>query len=173
MDIENSITVLESNDIPTLSYSGATAAVAEITSNQKRTERLLKLLTGTPSPFDVKELTGFYLSYLVQNIVKIHRGYASFPLSELLNESYESALVMHARVETGDMQFVKAVSEEQQATSDNPHPKGQKKERAIQIYQDMIDNGGRQAIMQCYMDELDMSKAGAMTYFYLARKHFA
>jgi len=50
--------------------------------------------------------------------------------------------------------------------------KGAKQEEAARIYQE-VEGGEKKVIIERFMAELDMSKAGATTYFYNMRKKFS
>lgn len=47
--------------------------------------------------------------------------------------------------------------------------KGWKKAEAVKIYQNMTENETRHDIIQKFMDQLDMTKQGATTYWYIAK----
>lgn len=115
------------------------------------------------------------VGYVIQVAIQHHiDGAASSPL-----DIYHEATA-RAEVYVKENPWVFAVKEEEVKLDANGKPKrkkGAKQEEAARIFQEMTEGVDpadvRKEVIGAFMEELDMSKAGATTYFYNMRKKFA
>lgn len=114
------------------------------------------------------------VGYVIQ--VAIERNLAGEDVTPL--EIYEDA-TGRAKVYVAENPWVFAVKEEEVKLDANGKPKrkkGAKQEEAARIFQEMVEGNDpadvRKDIIAAFMEQLDMSKAGATTYFYNMRKKF-
>ncbi|MEM4258085.1 MAG: hypothetical protein QXL17_02900 [Candidatus Thermoplasmatota archaeon] len=177
--MHNPITVLEKYCVNTQDYTRAVQDVRVLWSTGKQYRDAIVELVGDVSEvgsFDDLTAKYFYL-YLVQNIVR-----NELDPSLIVNEAFQSALKMVDRLRNGDMQYALglednailngavAVNENGETVSVRSGRKGEKKDRAIQLYSENKDKLSRNEMIELFMKELDMSKAGATTYVYNCKK---
>lgn len=136
-------------------------------------EANLSDLTGTSVSYDNKRIAKYTYLYFIQNAIKLSQNTDRGDAVALLEKSNADAVHY---IKNNKWVF---------AAEDNPdnapakvdsngkpkRKKGAKQEEAARIYQ---ENKGKDKkdIIQKFMDELDMSKAGATTYFYNMKKKF-
>lgn len=111
---------------------------------------------------DLRQLEYTYY-YIVQNLVKNHKNSVDESNDELYARSYKQACDF-----IGQHEWAFAVGQVDDNGERKPRNKT-KQELALEIYQDNIDEG-KKAIIDLFIKDLDMSKAGATTYFYNLRK---
>lgn len=126
----------------------------------------------------IKELIGFDLVtderqtkytflYLIQDIIK-----ELYNTDKLDNEGLFLSAQTKALFFIRDNPWTFAQPEETIKVDVEGKPKrkkGAKQEEAMRIYKENIDEG-KKAVIELFMSELDMSKAGATTYFYNTKK---
>ena len=183
--MQNPIAVLQKKGINITNYLGAVQNVKELNwTNGKQYREAITELAGDVSEFGAfDDLTAkyFYL-YLVQNVVRRHTGVDVVTAEQLLSNSFSSALNMAERVRHGDMSFAASlednaalicgtiVDENGEVVQVRSGRKGEKKDRAIELYTTNRDKITRNEMIALFMKELDMSKAGATTYVYNCKK---
>lgn len=111
--------------------------------------------------------TKYSFLYLIQDTIKTSFTTDSFNMEKILHNASEKALTFIA-----ENSWHWAEPEENikvDGTGKQKRKKGAKQEQALHIYKDNISKG-KKDVIELFMSELDMSKAGATTYFYNTRK---
>jgi hypothetical protein len=130
-------------------------------------ERLIHVLTGVQRTYTDQRDARYCFLYLIQETIRKSDNTDRFDMPTLLIYAEERAY-----------KFIKenpwhwAVVEEEVKLDSSGKPKrkkGAKQVEALRIYNENIF-AGKKAIIELFMSELDMSKAGATTYFYNTRK---
>jgi len=124
-------------------------------------------LTDSTTSFENQRQAKYSFLYLVQNIIKKSNNTNVLDTKMLLSES-----TFQAKNYIQNNPWVFAQAEVVTKVDSNGKPKrkkGAKQIAALEIYKANI-NEDKKVIIQMFMDELDMSKAGATTYFYNAKK---
>jgi hypothetical protein len=112
-------------------------------------------------------LTKYTFLYLIQDIIKTSFNTDNIDMTSLILSSSDKAEKFIA-----ENPWVFAVPDEVVKVDDAGKPKrkkGAKQEEALRIYKENISEG-KPKIIELFMSELDMSKAGATTYFYNTKK---
>jgi hypothetical protein len=112
--------------------------------------------------------------YVVQKAIRTHLWGEPVEGEDLLTPSIVEADKLLHRLTEGDLTFVRATLEDKPRVDAAGNPKkkkGAKQELAAELYQKNKDKD-RKEIIQIFVDEIGMSKAGATTYFYNMRKQF-
>lgn len=107
--------------------------------------------------------------YVVQEAVTRHVGGFGVDADDVFDVATQKAEKLIA-----EMPWVFAKPEEEvklDAAGKPKRKKGAKQEAAAEIYKEM-KGGDKKDIIERFMKDLDMSKAGATTYFYNMRKKF-
>lgn len=161
------ISILARKGITTTSFSGAVQDIKEKDQTVFNWQRELNDLMGELA-FDIddEELLRYTYLYVVQAVVRNHILKGPIDYKQLMQKAFDDAKVMVYRVNEGDMSFVKATGEDDSGIG----RKASKGDMAVEIFNRLKENGGKKAIIQAFMDELDMSKAGATTYYYATKK---
>lgn len=188
--MQDPIKTLEQQMVNVKSDISAVQDVAKFQMTGKGYRGAIENLVGDVSDVgEFNDLTAkyFYL-YLVQNIVRKHNTVTNDDASTLVARSFQSAKTMTDRVCGGDLAYI-ALHEENAVllggtvemkesgevviTQVRSGRKGDKKERACQLYRDNVIKLDRTALIELFMTELEMSKAGATTYVYNCKKDCA
>ncbi len=120
---------------------------------------------------EVEALHSFTLLYLVQESIR-----ASFDTDAVEGDRMYPIAVAKAYRFITENPWVFATPEEDEevldpVTGKAKMKKGKKQELAMELYKEYLDEG-RDKIIQVFQDELDMSKAGARTYYYNMRNKY-
>jgi hypothetical protein len=113
--------------------------------------------------------------YVIQNAVRAKMNQSVVEGDDLLYPAIDQANKLLERLTTGDLQFVRATLDEVPKVDSVGNPKkkkGAKQELAASLYVKYQDKP-RKEIIQLFIDEIGMSKAGATTYFYNMKKRFS
>lgn len=105
-------------------------------------------------------------AYLVDALVKLHNAKETDAMVAVVNRAMHKATLLYNRVTTGDMSYVIAKSERDEALS--PH-QSSKQDRAKDLYEIHKDKTRRE-IIDVFVKELGMSKAGGSTYYQSLKK---
>ena len=136
---------------------------------QSQYEGMIKDVTGVEQKFNDHRDAKYTFLYLVQETIRKSTSTDIFDMDALLEYAFTRA-----------QKFIKenpwhwAEPEEEQKVDASGKPKrkkGAKQEEAARIYNENKADG-KKAIIDLFMSELDMSKAGATTYFYNMKKKF-
>ena len=81
----------------------------------------------------------------------------------------------YERVLDGQHKFYKIVNAPVVSKTTNPSPikvakSGTKAERAVDLYKSLGENPSKESVIELFIRELNMTKAGATTYFYATKK---
>lgn len=169
----NPIDILQDAEIPTHSYL---AAIKHLNSFADKTLEQYKSaitdLTGIAYSTDDFRQTKYTYLYLVQELVRAHTK--SIPISP--EDVLECASTKAASFISGNS-YVFAEPEDVYTDGDGipKRKKGTKQDEALRIYKEHMNDGkeAKATIISLYQTELDMTKAGATTYFYSTRKKIA
>ncbi len=111
--------------------------------------------------------------YLVQNFVK-QRDIGPIIIKNIIEKSLKDTANIISRIYGGDLSYVLFLEENGGGNVNGDGTpviptrgrKGQKKEKAAELYKQNNDKCSRKEMIALFMKELDMSKPGATTYFY-------
>jgi hypothetical protein len=117
-----------------------------------------------------ERLARYTLLYLVQESVRVHLQGTVPDGSEMFNVAMDKAVNF---IRNNPWVFAQPeVEEKVDAVTGKPKmKKGKKQEMAIELYKKHVAEG-RDKIIEVFQQEMDMSKAGARTYYYNMRKKF-
>ena len=164
----NPIKQISEYGIPVNSYIAAIQYMNDRSDlEQSQYENMIKNLTGVERKFDNHRDAKYTVLYLIQETIRKSNSTNKFNMSEILDFAYERAKSFIA-----SNPWHWAEPEEVQKVDSNGKPKrkkGAKQEEALRIYKENVD-AGKAKIIELFMSELDMSKAGATTYFYNTKK---
>lgn len=182
--MHNPIAVLEKRGIDVRTHLGAVQdARAFNWTNGKQYRDAIAELAGDVSEFGAfDDLTAkFFYLYLVENVVKRHNNESNISAENIVSESMSSALKMNERIRTGDFAYLAklednaallagtVIGEDGEVIVVRSGRKGEKKDRALDLYK-ANSKLSRNEMIELFMKELDMSKAGATTYVYNCKK---
>ena len=136
-------------------------------------EGIVELVGDAVDQTQIDDRSARYLYYyLVQNFVK-QRDTGIFDTKAVIEKSLSDTANIIKRIYGGDLSYVLLL--EEYKTDTNPDGtlkqvtrgrRGDKKNRALALYKKNKDALSRKEIIALFMEELDMSKAGATTYYY-------
>jgi hypothetical protein len=175
----NVIDQLQAYDIPHTSFVQAIRHMREHCNEQTLDQDYLMLqnLTGIEvklahsEPGKVETLVKTTLWYVIQDAIK--SNHAGLPTD---GETIVDLAIKHADQYLIENPWIFAKPEDDEPTLDPitgkaKMKKGKKQEVAIELYKANVSEG-KDKIIQVFQDELDMSKAGARTYYYNMKKKF-
>jgi hypothetical protein len=128
---------------------------------------MIEELTGHGINIADPRQTKYSFLYIIQDIINTSFNTDAIDLHSILLTAQDKAKKFIA-----ENPWVFAVVEETIKVDNTGKPKrkkGAKQEEALRIYKENISEG-KQKIIELFMSELDMSKPGATTYFYNAKK---
>jgi len=134
---------------------------------QSQYENMIETLTGFGNDFPDHRIAKYTFLYLIQETIRESNNTDKFDMGKLLTLSFNRA-----------EKFIKenpwhwAQPDEVVKVDDAGKPKrkkGAKQEMALELYKEYIEEG-KPKVIDMFMSELDMSKAGATTYFYNTKK---
>lgn len=171
----NPIKVLEREGVRTTSYIGASQDIMDKQlSARERLARISDLIGFLPD-VEMSDLQARYFhAYIVNDIVKAHLAKEELTDKRLLDISLTAskrADTLHNRVTVGDMKYVTAMDEDGESKRREFKDGKNKQELAYDIYVENIALK-RMDIIILMMEALDMSKAGATTYYQNSKKQF-
>lgn len=114
--------------------------------------------------------------YLVQSIViQYDEGIGDVNINNAVRDARSNTKKMIVRVTDGDLAFVNPANWEGESTlrpalTKKKNKKGRKKKACADLYRKNKDTKSRKEIIELFMKKLDMSKAGATTYFHNCKK---
>jgi hypothetical protein len=177
----NVIEQIEAYDIPTHSYI---AAIQYMTDDPGRyadvslEEAVVMIQNIVGFSIDVENAgfefdqraANYILAYLVQESIRAHLQGSTPDSLDIYNLAIDKALSF---IENNPWVFAKPEEEERidEATGKPKMKKGKKQEIAADLYKQYREEG-KDKIIEVFQAELDMSKAGARTYYYNMRKKF-
>lgn len=181
------IAVLAAKKFDTTNHLAAVQDVSAKNFSARQYRDAIAELVGDVTEFgSFDDLTAkFFYKYLVQNLVQRHNNADDKrPIEVVIQLSFEHATKMCERVRVGDFAFAQKLEDnaafiagntvDEQSGEVIPQVrtgrKGEKRDRAIVLYQQHKDKLDRNGMIDLFMKELDMSKAGATTYVYMAKK---
>jgi len=154
--------------IPTSSYCAAIRYLNDRPDLIKcEYERLVETLTGVRRQYEDLREARYAFLYLVQETIRKSDNTDKFDMAEMLEYAEKCAHKLFL-----EQSWHWAVCEEEVKTDSSGKPKrkkGAKQVEALRIYNENVDEG-KAKIVELFMSELDMSKAGATTYFYNMKK---
>lgn len=168
---------LQAYDIPHTSYIEAIRHMRDKYGDMstEAAYHMIQNLSGMSPTLNREELNDEYVSlvllYLVQESIRASFNSNFVPGDIILPVACAKA---EQYIQENPWAFVKPEEEEDEIdpiTGKAKLKKGKKQELAIQLYQEHLAEG-KDKIIQVFQDELDMSKAGARTYYYNMRKKF-
>jgi len=164
------INILQDDGIPTHSYL---AAIQHINSFEDKNavqyaELISELIEVQYNESDTRLAKYTYL-YLVQELLRHYNDPTSPPLRDILN-----MVTLKAKTFIADNEYIFANPEEVSSdVGSNPHKKkGSKQREALAIFANNRETKSRGEIIQMFMDDLNMTKAGANTYYCSTKKSY-
>lgn len=152
----------------------STKAIQEITElglsgDQYRSVLRDAIQTEYINPNNLDDLDAEYtLKYLVQELVRGQND-----LSQAVRTARNKASAMTENVTNGKRQFVLAKSEQNNQSGASSKPKKvKKKDQAEQMYKENKDELTRKQMIDKFVSEIGMTKAGASTYYHNCKKKF-
>jgi len=182
--MHNPIAVLEKRGIDIQTHLGAVQDVKALnwTSGKQYREAITEIVGDVSEVGAFDDLTAkFFYLYLVENVVKRHNNESAISAENLVSESMSSALRMNERIRTGDFTYLAklednaallagtVIGEDGEVIVVRSGRKGEKKDRALELYA-ANPNMSRNEMIELFMKELDMSRAGSVTYVYNCKK---
>jgi len=162
---------LQDSGIPTRS---AVAAIQYLGARENLTPdqytRALSNLVDMPVLINDDKLVRYVYLYTVQGLINKSLTTDNIDVTEVF-----SVATTNAKNYIAKNPWVLAEAEEVVRTDAAGKPKrkkGAKQEAAAVIYKENKDTLDRKQIIELFIEELDMSKSGATTYFYNMRKKF-
>lgn len=138
----------------------------DLSGNEYRNAIRDAISTEVIDPTGLDDTTAeYFYKYLVQELVQ-----GEDDIEVAIETAREKANEMAERVTTGDLQYVNA-GKNGQSKSEKPK-KTKKKDLAEQIYQDNKDDLTRKQMIDMFVSEVGMTKAGASTYYHNCKKKF-
>lgn len=159
---------------PTNSYLAAIKHFGERESLPKQVceSRIAEIIGAeiAPSLSNEKEANLYFL-YTIQETVRAFQGATIPEMADVWDEAQSRAKKF---IETHPWTIKEYNNESVDPITNQPKQrKGAKKEQSEELYKEMNDGkNDRVAIIQAFMDQLGMSKAGATTYFHNLKKTF-
>lgn len=153
----NIIDKIECLEIPTRSPLTALHYINDTFPENTDYNVLIQQLMETEEQYP-EEYAKFFFQYLVTTAIK-EQGVVLDEVKWIAKDKTDNYF---SRLET-DLKFLKATSE-----VEYNKPKLTKKERAVQIIKN--NDVPRKEIISMFMEQLDMSKAGATTYYYTIKR---
>lgn len=169
--LQHAIDVLNDQHIPTHSYLSAIQHIKSyIDKSETEYRDMIKTMVGfdLDSKLDFNHVKYTYL-YLVQEIIRFHLEQKPTSLKNILEYAQ-----MRATKYISNNTWVFAESEATPKLDARGVPKrkkGAKQEAAFNIYCNNL-NKTKAEIVQLFMETLDMSKAGATTYYHNMKKKY-
>ena len=130
-------------------------------------ERLICELTGIQRTYVDHREARYSFLYLIQETLRKWESTDKFDMGEMLIYAEKCAQTLFV-----EQAYHWAEPDEEVKTDSSGKPKrkkGAKQIDALRIYNENVEDG-KQAIVDMLMSELDMSKAGATTYYYNMKK---
>lgn len=167
---------IKAYDIPTNSFAQAVRYMTEDPGKYAEISLddamlMIRNITEIEVPPPGDELTTRYtLFYIVQEAVRLHVLGSDVEPKTVYNLGVQKATGLF---EKNPWMLAKPEQEEKvdELTGKPKMKKGKKQELAPELYQKHRDEG-KDKIIEVFQTELDMSKAGARTYYYNMRKKF-
>lgn len=109
--------------------------------------------------------------YLVQNMLLANKQGQEIDQPQLIQQSIEKA------IELCQTHHTAIYEADQDGETTSGVRQGTKKEIAIQLFHEIAEQHDigtkehRSTVMAAFMEQLDMTKQGAMTYFYICKNH--
>lgn len=164
----NPINQIAEYDIPVNSYIAAIQYLNRRDDlEQSQYENMIKNIAGVERNFANHRDAKYTFLYLIQETIRKSFTTDQFNMEDLFNNSFNQAMTF-----INENPWHWAEPDETQKVDESGKPKrkkGAKQEEAVRIYKENID-AGKAKIIELFMSELDMSKAGATTYFYNTKK---
>jgi len=164
----NPIKQIAEYGIPVNSYIAAIHYMSDRSDlDQSQYEGMIKNIVGVDHKFTNQRDAKYTLLYLIQEIIRKSYSTDTFNMGELFTKSF-----VRAKTFINDNPWHWAEPEDVEKVDAGGKPKrkkGAKQEEALRIYKENVD-AGKAKIIELFMSELDMSKAGATTYFYNTKK---
>lgn len=167
---------IQAYDIPHTSYLQAVrymrAEHDDLSLEQSMT--MIHNLTGwhctAPDGDFQKERTYLILLYIIQETIRMSKHTETVNTNDIVELAQVKAMTYY---ENHPWEFIKYQEDERTdpITGKIKMKKGKKQEMAAELYQQYKEEG-KDKIIEVFQEELDMSKAGARTYFYNMRKKF-
>lgn len=169
----NPIEAIKSHNIPTGSYVAAIQYLSDrehLTPNQYRAR--ITEMGGVSSDISDTSARHTYL-YMVQNAIKKSFNTDMFDVDKLFIQS-----VTDAETFIENNQYVFATIEDENEYNDGAPKKpkkGQRKIQAQELFNDLVVDGvmpTRKDVIALFVEELEMSKAGASTYAHNCKTNY-
>lgn len=167
----NVIENIASLDISTTSYIEAIRSLKEQrTYDRMDYGQMVNAIVGGENQFDDHEHARYTLLYVVQEAVRQYNQGENVSAEQLLDYAVNKA---SDYIKSHSWIFAEPETKPKTDSEGRVKPKkGAKKEMAQDLYKKHKDNKSRKEIIQLFMDEIGMTKAGATTYFHNMKKEF-
>jgi len=166
--MKSPLEVLNDLGAPTHSYIRTVQFFSEKEWTHKQYERTIAKILGVPKipPFDTNKEARLYFLYLTQETVKAFLGQDVPDMDVVWDKAVNDAKIFITDHPWCVMDYT--------SNTDGETPsKGAKKDRAQELYLSMNDGThDRHAVIQALIDEVEMTKAGATTYFHNLREQY-
>lgn len=171
--METPLQIIESYGAPTTSFIRAIMYLREEArpmSKKQMEQEIARLLGADHAPsFDNEKTARLYFHYLVQETIRAHNSGVIVEMDKVWEEAQNRAATWISK----NPWSVKDYASSTDANGNPRRKKGAKLEGAKDIYQRMNDGvHTRKDIIQEFIDVLEMTKAGATTYFHNMKKEF-
>jgi hypothetical protein len=164
----NPIAQIREFGIPVRSYGAAIWYLNDRPDLEKdEYENLIHTLTGVRRQYKDHRDARYSFLYLVQETIRKWESTDKFDMEEMLIYAEKCAQKLFT-----EQAYHWAEPDEEVKTDSKGNPKrkkGAKQVEALRIYNENVADG-KSKIIELFMSELDMSKAGATTYFYNMKK---
>lgn len=159
---------LKALDVPSFSVVGVITELGQQDLSLNQALEQIETLTGTrPNVTDMHEARLMY-QYLIQDGLRLRKqGVENVETEWILDAALRKAVAFktkHPYVFATEEEVVKV-----NVNGDVKHKKGWKQARAMELLK-ANPNIDRKDLIQLFMKELDMTLAGATTYFYIATR---
>lgn len=147
-------------------------------------ERLIEELLLEPVTFEDERTARISAGYLVQELMRVfvNRPDQILDVEAVWVDAQQRTAAYIERINSGDLMFMQAKPETDDY-NENAEPvvddrgnrkrkKGAKKQMAAEMYRDNRETKTRAEIIEMFMTDIGMSKAGATTYFHNNKAEF-